>query len=77
MGGACSTYRRRRETQTRLWWGNLKEEDFLEDIGLDGNAVLKMDLKETGREGVRGINLAYDTDQWRAVVNTVMNLRFP
>ena len=27
---ACSTYRRRRETQTRLWWGNLKEKDFLE-----------------------------------------------
>ena len=38
---AFSTYRRRRETQTRIWCGNLKEKDFLEDQGVDGNALIK------------------------------------
>jgi hypothetical protein len=32
---------------------------------------------EAGRDGVDWINLAKDRDQWRAVVNTVMNLRVP
>jgi hypothetical protein len=36
-----------------------------------------MDLSEMGLEGVDWIHMAQDTDQWRAVVNTVMNLRFP
>jgi hypothetical protein len=35
-----------------------------------------IDLRETGR-GVYWINLAQDRDQWRALVNTVMNLRAP
>jgi hypothetical protein len=34
-----------------------------------------MDLRETDWEGVKWIQLAQDKDQWRAVVNTVMNLR--
>jgi len=33
-----------------------------------------MDLKEIGLD-VHWIRLAQDKDQWRAVVNTVMNLR--
>jgi hypothetical protein len=28
-----------------------------------------------GREGVDWMHLAQDSDKWRAVVNTVMNLR--
>jgi hypothetical protein len=36
---------------------------------------VKMVLREIGWGGVDWINLAYDTDQWRALVNTVMNLR--
>jgi hypothetical protein len=38
---------------------------------------LKMDLREThcGGGGVEWIHLAQDRDRWRAVVNTVMNLR--
>jgi hypothetical protein len=34
-----------------------------------------MDLREVGWDGMDWIGLAQDTDQWRDVVNTVMNLR--
>jgi hypothetical protein len=34
-----------------------------------------MDLREIGSGSVEWIKLAQDTDRWRAVVNTVMNLR--
>jgi hypothetical protein len=37
---------------------------------------IRMDLKEKiGLEGVDWIQLAQDRDRWRAVVNTVMNIR--
>jgi hypothetical protein len=38
---------------------------------------IKMDLRETGWDGMDWIVLTQDTDQWRALVNTVMNLRAP
>jgi hypothetical protein len=36
---------------------------------------IKMDLREIGWDGRDWIKLAQDRDQWRALVNTVMNLR--
>jgi hypothetical protein len=36
---------------------------------------IKMDLREIVWCGIDWINLGQDRDQWRAVVNTVMNLR--
>jgi hypothetical protein len=36
---------------------------------------IKMDLREIGWDGVDCIDLADNRDQWRALVNTVMNLR--
>jgi hypothetical protein len=36
-----------------------------------------MDLREMGWDGVDWIKLAQDRDRWRALVNTVMNLRVP
>jgi hypothetical protein len=36
-----------------------------------------MDLREIGWDGMNCIDLAQDRDQWRALVNTVMNLRAP
>jgi hypothetical protein len=38
---------------------------------------IKIYLREIGWDGVDWIDLAQDRDQWRAVVNTVMNLRVP
>jgi hypothetical protein len=36
---------------------------------------IKMDLREKGWNGMDWIALAVNRDQWRALVNTVMNLR--
>jgi hypothetical protein len=36
-----------------------------------------MDLRETGWDGVEWIDVAQDRDQWRLLVNTVLNLRVP
>jgi hypothetical protein len=36
-----------------------------------------MDLRELGWDGMIWIDLARDRDQWRALVNTVMNLLIP
>jgi hypothetical protein len=36
---------------------------------------IKMDLRERRWDGVNWIHLAQDRDQWRALVNMVMNLR--
>jgi hypothetical protein len=38
---------------------------------------IKMGLKEVGWTGMDRIVLAQDRDSWRAVLNAVMNLRFP
>jgi hypothetical protein len=38
---------------------------------------IKIDLRETGWDGMDWIDLAQDRDQWRALVNTVKNLRVP
>jgi hypothetical protein len=36
-----------------------------------------MDLREIGWGGMDWIDIAQDRDQWRALVNTGMNLRVP
>jgi hypothetical protein len=38
---------------------------------------IKMDLRETGIDGLNWIRLAQDMVQWRAFVSMVMNLRVP
>jgi hypothetical protein len=38
---------------------------------------IKLDLRVIGWDGRDWIDLAQDRDQWRALVNTVMNFRVP
>jgi len=32
----------------RVWLGNLKKWDYLEDLGINGSIILKIDLQEVG-----------------------------
>jgi hypothetical protein len=61
---------------TGFWWERQKEERPLgrprhrwEDITTD--------LREKGWDGMDRIHLAQDRDQWRDLVNVVMNLQLP
>jgi 7,8-dihydro-6-hydroxymethylpterin-pyrophosphokinase len=56
---------------TVFWLQNLKGRDHLEDIGADG----RMYLREIGCESPDWTSLAWDKEEWRALVNTVMNIR--
>jgi hypothetical protein len=38
---------------------------------------IKIDLRERGWNGMDKIDMAQDRDQWRALVNPVMNLPVP
>jgi hypothetical protein len=39
--------------------------------------IIKIDLRETGWGDMDWTDLAQDRNQWRALVNMVMNLRVP
>jgi hypothetical protein len=38
---------------------------------------IKIDVREIGWDDMDWMDLAEDRDQWRALVNTAMNLRVP
>jgi hypothetical protein len=58
-------------------WERQKERDHYEEPRRRWLDNIKMDLREIGWGGVDWIELAQDRYQWRALVNTVMNLRVP
>jgi hypothetical protein len=57
--------------------GHLRERDHLEDLGVDGSRIVKMELQEVGWEGLDWTDLTQNRDRWRVLVNVVMNLRLP
>jgi hypothetical protein len=59
------------------WWESRKEGDHWEDQDVRGWTFIKMDVREIGLDGIDWIDLAQDRDQWRALVNMLMNLRVP
>jgi len=54
MGGACSTYGRR-EVHKGFWWGDLREGDNLEDVGIDGRIILQWIFKKWEKEAWTGL----------------------
>ena len=57
--------------------GKPEVRDHLENTGVDGNIILRWNLRKWDVEGMEWIDLAQDRDRWRALVNAVMNLRVP
>jgi hypothetical protein len=55
----------------------MKEIDDMEDKGIEGRTILKVDVEEMGWEGTDWINLAQAREKWQALVNMVMKLQAP
>jgi len=64
------------EVHTGFCWGNLRERDHLEDQGVDERIILRWFFRKWDK-GMDWIDLAQDTDLWRALVNAVISLRVP
>jgi hypothetical protein len=54
----------------KFWSKNLRGRDVLEDLGVNGKIMSEWEV-------VDWIHLDHDSDQWQALVKTVMNLRVP
>jgi hypothetical protein len=61
----------------RIFTGKPEEKRALGRPRHRGVDNIKMDLREMGWGGMDWIDLAQDRDQWRALVNMVMNLWVP
>jgi len=68
---------RRGEAYTGFWWGNPKERDNLGDPGIDWRIILRWIFRKWDVVVWTGSSWLRDRDRWRALVNAVMNLRFP
>jgi hypothetical protein len=76
MGGACSTNGERRNAY-RLLVGKLEGRRPLGRPRRRWFDIIRMDFVEVGWCDADWIGLAQDRDRWRALVNSVLNLRVP
>jgi hypothetical protein len=76
MGEACSTNGEKRNAY-RILVGKPEGKRPLRRPRRRWEDNIKMDLTEIGWGCMELSDLAQDRDQWRALVNTVMNLRVP
>ena len=58
-----------------FWWGNLSKRVYLVDSGVDGRIIIKWIFRKWDGD-MDWIDLAWDRDKWRTIVNTVMKLSF-
>jgi transposase len=76
MGGACSTNGEKWNSY-RILVGKREGKRPLGRPRRRWEYNIKTDFKEIRWGGMGCIDLAQDGDQWKALVNTVMNLRVP
>jgi hypothetical protein len=74
MGGACSTNREKMNAY-KISVGKLEGKRPLGRRRRRWEDNNKMHLREVGWNGVDWIDMAEKRDQWRALVNTILNLR--
>jgi hypothetical protein len=76
MGWVCSMHGLYTKFAYKILVGTPEGKIPLGRISRKSEDYIRLDLKEIMWEGVDRMHLVQDRDQWRAVVNTVMNLRF-
>jgi hypothetical protein len=76
MGRACSTHGEKRNA-CRILVGKPEGKGPLGRPRCGWEDNIGMDLREIGCGGMDSIYLSQDRDQWKALVNTVVNLRVP
>jgi hypothetical protein len=57
------------------WWESQKERDHKEDQDVGGWMILRWIFQRWG--DILWMDVSQDRDQWRALVNTVLNVRIP
>jgi hypothetical protein len=60
----------------RVWCGNVREGDHVEDLGIGGMLIVKWILRSR-RGDAEWIDVAHDKDRWCALVTAGMNLQVP
>ena len=67
----------RRRGEYKVLVGILREGEHLEDLGIDGRILLKMEHQEVEWGGMDWIAVSEDRDRRRALVNAVGDLGIP
>jgi hypothetical protein len=76
MGRACSTNGEKRNAY-RILVGKPERRKLLGRPRRRWVDNIKINLREVGWAGMEWIHVAQDRDQWKAFVNTVIDLRVP